>query len=161
MGDPTFAMRDLKIHNALKKKDLILTELYHGFVSLALNAKIPIIIFTPTWRANYERLAEANISENVNRDAVRLLNGLREAWDKKEEHIYIAGSIGCRNDAYRPEKALSKEEARDFHQWQIDQLCPGSIDLMVAGPSPAVSEASGIALAAARIKKGKHTHEFF
>lgn len=39
-----------------------------------------------------------------------------------KDNILIAGDIGCKNDAYRPEEALSQEEAVEFHSWQVDQL---------------------------------------
>jgi S-methylmethionine-dependent homocysteine/selenocysteine methylase len=124
-----------------------LAELYHSFLSLAHKAKLPILILTPTWRANYERLLEANISKNVNGDAVSFLENLTAAFGKFKDNILIAGDISCKNDAYLPAEALSKKEARKFHKWQIDQLCEHQIDLLTAGPLPAVSEATGIALA--------------
>lgn len=30
--------------------------------------------------------------------------------------------IGCKNDCYRPEEALSASLARQFHAWQVEQL---------------------------------------
>jgi S-methylmethionine-dependent homocysteine/selenocysteine methylase len=125
----------------------ILAELYHSYISIAYQAKLPILILTPTWRANYERLSEANISENVNGDAVQFLNELTEPFGKFKDNILIAGDIGCKNDPYRPKEALSQNESRKFHAWQVDQLCECQIDLLTAGPFPAVSEATGIALA--------------
>ncbi len=125
----------------------ILSELYQSFVSLACKAKLPIILFTPTWRTNHERLSEANIQMDVNADAVRFLNDLKAEWGAWKDNIIIGGNFGCKNDTYRPEEALSKEDAREFHKWQIDKLAETDIDLLMAGPLPAVSEATGIALA--------------
>lgn len=125
----------------------ILAELYHSYISIACQAKLPILILTPTWRANYERLSEANISKNVNGDAVKFLNELSETFGKFKDNILIAGDIGCKNDPYRPEEALSQDESREFHAWQVDQFCKYQIDLITAGPLPTITEATGIALA--------------
>ncbi|MCP4111946.1 MAG: homocysteine S-methyltransferase family protein [Desulfobacteraceae bacterium] len=125
----------------------ILSDLYHSFVSLACKAEVPIILFTPTWRANRERLSEANIRMNVNRDAVTFLNDLKAEWGAWKDNIIIGGDFGCKNDTYRPEQSLSTEDAKEFHKWQTEQLAETDIDLLMAGPLPAVSEATGIALA--------------
>ena len=125
----------------------ILAELYHSYISIAYQAKLPILILTPTWRANYERLSEAKIKKNVNGDAVKFLNEVTEPFRRSKENILIAGDIGCKNDPYRPKEALTQEESQGFHAWQIEQLCKCQIDLITAGPLPAVSEATGIALA--------------
>lgn len=135
----------LLIYDGIHKN--ILAELYHSYISIAYQAKLPILILTPTWRANYERLSEANISKNVNRDAVKFLNDLSETFGKFKDNILISGDIGCKNDPYRPEEALSQDESREFHAWQVDRLCECQIDLLTAGPLPTVPEATGIALA--------------
>ena len=138
----------LFIYDEVGKKAL--SELYHSFVSLARKAEVPITIFTPTWRANHERLAETNIKRNVNGDAVKFLYNLSEEWGTWKDNIIIGGAIGCKNDTYMPDEGLSKEEAKEFHYWQIEQLAEGGVDFLLAGPLPAVPEATGIALAMER-----------
>ncbi len=135
----------LLIYDGIQKK--ILTELYHSYISIAHQANLPILILTPTWRANHERLLEAKIHKKVNADAVQFLKELSEAFGEFDNNILLAGNIGCKNNPYRPEEALSEDESRKFHAWQLDQLCECQIDLLTAGPLPAVSEAIGIALA--------------
>ena len=140
-----------RLGNALfiydKKSKQIMSELYLEFIELACNADVPILIFTPTWRANSERLLEADIQSAVNEDAVSFLNELRSGWGKYKDHILIGGDMGCKNDAYRPGEALSTEKAKEFHAWQIDRLARGGVDFLAAGPLPALSEARGMALA--------------
>ncbi len=140
-----------RLGNALfiynKKSRRVLTDLYKQFVDLAARADLPMLIYTPTWRANPERLEEAGVQSDVNRDAGRYMNELRDAYTSLKDRILIGGDMGCKNDAYRPDEALSREEAYDFHAWQIEHLVSGNIDFLAAGPMPAVSEAAGLALA--------------
>gem|GEM_PF-3428144 len=61
----------LMIYNDAQKN--IMAGLYHRYISTAYQAQLPILLLSPTWRANYERLSEEGISKNVNGDAVRFL----------------------------------------------------------------------------------------
>jgi S-methylmethionine-dependent homocysteine/selenocysteine methylase len=124
-----------------------LSNLYQGFISVAHKADVPIIICTPTWRANHERLAETNIANNVNADAVKFLKQLRETWGTWAANIFIGGQIGCKNDCYKPAEALSKEDAKEFHLWQVHQLAKAGVDFLFAATVPASPEAAGIAVA--------------
>lgn len=140
-----------RLGNALfiydEKSRRLLTDLYEGFIDLAIKAGVPMLIYTPTWRANPERLEEAGVYSDVNKAAGIYMNELRDAHAGYKDRILIGGDMGCKNDAYRPEEALCKEEAYDFHAWQIERLISGNIDFLAAGPMPAVSEAVGMALA--------------
>ena len=140
-----------RLGNALfiydKKSRRVLTDLYEEFIDLAVKADVPMLIFTPTWRANPERLEEAGVDLDVNKDAGVYMNELRDAHKSHKNRILIGGDMGCKNDAYRPEEALSREAAYDFHAWQIERLVSGNIDFLAAGPMPAISEAAGLALA--------------
>ncbi|MBW2240097.1 MAG: homocysteine S-methyltransferase family protein [Deltaproteobacteria bacterium] len=127
-----------------------LSRLYHDFISIAHRADVPITLGTPTWRANHERLSEANIQRDVIGDSVKFLNSLREEWGSWKDKIIIGGIIGCKNDSYRPNEGLSKEDARAFHHWQIDRLTQAGVDFLLAATLPALPEAAGIALAMER-----------
>lgn len=149
---------DIHLHPRLENALLIydrtgqnaLTRLYQGFIAVARKGGVPITISTPTWRANHERLAEARITHDVNGDAVRFLKRLRNEWKTTDfDHICIGGLIGCKNDCYKPDNRLMVEEAKTFHSWQIDQLAKAGVDFLIAATLPALSEATGIALAMA------------
>ena len=138
----------LLIYDKVGKRAL--SELYHSFVSLARKAEVPLALCTPTWRANHERLSKANVQSDVNGDAVRFLNDLREEWGSWKDKVIIGSVIGCKNDSYKPDEGLSKEDARTFHRWQIDHLAEAGVDFLLAATLPAVPEATGIALAMER-----------
>ena len=57
--------------------------------------------------------------------------------------------MSCRGDAYRPDEALTAEEAFHFHAWQAEKLAAAGLDLLLAATLPALSEATGLALALA------------
>lgn len=114
-----------------------LDELYREYITVAKQAKLPIVLSTPTWRATRERLAEATIETDVNTDAVHFMRSYSDA--------FIGGLIGCKNDCYKPAIALSRTEAIDFHSWQINRLL--GADFLYAVTLPEINEALGIAQA--------------
>ncbi len=125
----------------------MLSKLYNGFIGIAQNANLPILLCTPTWRANQERISAEQIHNDTNGDAVRFLKHLRNRWESWRDNIAIGGLIGCKNDCYKPVQGLSKEEAEDFHTWQVNQLTNAKVDFLLAATLPAMPEALGIALA--------------
>jgi homocysteine S-methyltransferase len=150
---------DVDLHPRLANAPLIYDErgrnalsgIYQDYIRIARKADIPIIISTPTWRANHERLAASRVEEDVNGDAVRFLRDLRSAWGGWAKNIFIGGLIGCKNDCYNPAEGLSREDAEAFHQWQIDRLAEARVDVLMAVTLPAVEEATGMALAMTRM----------
>lgn len=149
---------DIALHPRLENALLIydeagkkaLTVLYQDFINVALEAGVPIAICTPTWRANQERISTANITSDVNGDAVIFLNRLKERYGSWAANIVIGGLIGCKNDCYMPDEGLSETEAESFHSRQITQLTKQGVDFLMGATLPALSEATGIALAMAK-----------
>lgn len=125
-----------------------LRKLYIEYASIALGADLPFLMCTPTWRANRERVDQADANPNINRDAVDFLLEIRDELNCSR--VKIGGLIGCKNDCYQPEATLSAAEAEEFHAWQIDQLSNAGVDFLMAATLPAVDEASGIASAMAK-----------
>ena len=146
---------DIRLHPRLENALLIYNEagrnklsaLYNGYISIAQEADIPITLATPTWRANYERLSGENLRNSVNGDAVQFLKELKKVRGTWANKIGIGGLIGCQNDCYRPEEGLTIKDAEAFHSWQIERLAEANVDFLVAATLPAVTEATGIALA--------------
>jgi S-methylmethionine-dependent homocysteine/selenocysteine methylase len=110
-------------------------------------AKVPILLITPTWRANYERVKNAEVCSSINSDAVLFMLELRESYDADASMIKIGGLIGCKNDCYIPEEGLSKSESETFHSWQINHLAQAGVDFLMASTLPNIYEAIGIAKA--------------
>jgi len=124
-----------------------LEKLYRGYISIALEAEVPILLITPTWRANYERVKNAEVNSSINADAVRFMLDLRESYGSYASLIKIGGVVGCKNDCYKPEEGLTKSESESFHSWQINHLAKSGVDYLLATTLPNVIEAIGIAKA--------------
>jgi len=147
---------DVELHPVLVNAPLIyddrgreaMRDIYQGYIDIASDAKLPFLMCTPTWRTNRQRVADTGIDEAINIDAVHFLRRLCESQREGRENIRIGGLIGCRNDCYQPQQALTAAEAKTFHAWQIGQLKEGGVDFIIAETLPAVGEAIGIALAA-------------
>ena len=127
----------------------LLSNLYRGYIDIAFDAGVPILLCAPTWRANRERLAEAGVDADVNGDAVRFLKRLREGLGDRGRKVLIGGLVGCKNDSYSPAESLSGDAAQAFHARQIEQLAAAEPDYLLAATLPAVEEAIGIVRAMA------------
>lgn len=124
-----------------------LEDIYRSYIDVALEAHLPLLLCTPTWRANRERVREAGVAADINSEAARFMCNLRERLGPSGRSIRIGGVIGCKNDCYRPDEALSSAESEDFHTWQIDRLSDAGVDFLLASTLPEVGEAIGIARA--------------
>jgi S-methylmethionine-dependent homocysteine/selenocysteine methylase len=146
---------EIELHDRLVNAPLVyeetgrraMGELYQGYIDIAIEAGLPILMCTPTWRANRERVFESTFSQAINIDVSHFMQQLRAANGDNQGMIKIGGMIGCKNDCYLPEQGLSATEAEQFHDWQIDQLVQGGVDFLIAETLPNIGEATGIARA--------------
>lgn len=147
----------VQLHPRLENAPLIYDEdgrdalaaLYQSFIHVARKADVPILICAPTWRANRERMVETQCTTDLNADAVRFLRQLRDGCGTWAPNLLIGGMVGCKNDCYKPEEGLDRSDAKAFHGWQIEQFADAGADFLLAATLPALSEATGIALAMA------------
>jgi len=146
---------DITLHPSLANGPLIydgtgrkaLSRIYQGYIDIAQEADLPLLLCTPIWRTNQERVIESGDPRSINTDAVRFMQELRDAQKTSADYIKIGGMIGCKNDCYRPEQGLTTQEAEKFHVWQIDQLAGAGVDFLIAETLPNIEEAIGIARA--------------
>ena len=149
---------DVELHPRLVHANLLCDEtgreelrrIYLDYIDIARRARLPLLLCTPTWRANRERLEEAGIEADLNQDAVRFLKEMQETTDDTEPPpILVGGLIGCKNDCYRPEEGLTRDEAETFHAWQLEKLARAGADFLIAETLPCIDEAVGLARAMA------------
>jgi homocysteine S-methyltransferase len=126
-----------------------LGALYRQHLDIGRAAGLPLILGTPTWRANPERLAAAGTRrvEEVNREGVWFVRSLQGEYGLYAEQVFIGGLMACRGDAYRPAEALPAADAAAFHAPQARALAEGGADFLLAATLPALSEALGMARA--------------
>ena len=128
----------------------VLRRIYESYVAAARSFGLPVIIGTPTFRASLNFVLQAGLDgagavRCLNADAAAMHREIRAQSDHRP--IYIAGVIGPSGDAYRPEKALSAEEAREYHSLQAGTLAQSGVDFLYTPTFPAVEEALGAAMA--------------
>jgi len=131
------------IYNELGSFEL--RKIYQSYIDVATRANLPILLCTPTWRANHDRVSESNINEEINVDAVNFMNEIRDQQGVNASHIKIGGLIGCKNDCYKSDEGLTSAEAERFHTWQITELAKTKVDFLIAETLPNIQEAMGIA----------------
>ena len=139
---PTLVNAPLIYSNAGRRE---LRSLYDRYIAIAGQAGLPLLLCTPTWRANRERVDASELPRRINRDAVSFLQEIRG----ERETVAIGGLSGCRNDCYRPEQGLAADEAESFHAWQIGEFAEAGVDYLIAETICTVTEARGIARAMA------------
>lgn len=140
----------VKLHPQLEHAMLIydqagrdaLTDIFHSYMDIAARAHVPILLSTPTWRANRERVIQSGAPASINQDAAEFMRGLF----RNGSIYYVMGLMSCKNDCYKPSEALTREAARKFHSWQIRSLVAGGVDCILGTTLPEVEEACGIAL---------------
>ena len=143
----------IKLHPQLVHSPLIydevgreeLSKLYCTYISIAEKAGVPMIVLAPTWRSDREKLSEAGIKKNLNRDSVDFMKEISGRFGTWKENIFIGGCLGPKNDCYDPVEALSVKEGFEFHSWQIQRLAESGVDFLIAETVPAVTEATGMA----------------
>ncbi|MFH2000730.1 MAG: homocysteine S-methyltransferase family protein [Planctomycetota bacterium] len=128
-----------------------LKRIYEQYVQAAEKYGLPLILFSPTWRANPWRLKASGLGRctDVNGDGVRFIQSVRSAFPSHAERIFIGGLMGCSHDAYQPGQALSRGDAAEFHADQAEALARAGADFLMAATLPAFSEAAGLAEAMA------------
>lgn len=126
-----------------------LAALQQEYIEIGRDANLPLILLTPTWRANPERLQETGIptETNLNAVAVHYLKNLRNEQGEYGKQIILGGLMGVKGDAYDPDEALGEEEAEEFHSVQASQLANAGVDFLIASTVPSASEAVGLAKA--------------
>ncbi len=127
----------------------LIAGLINRFIAVARKIAVPIMVTTPTWRANRERLERVGERRNVNADAVNYIREIQAAWGDFSENILVGGLMSCKNDCYLPDQGLSRLEAQAFHAWQSQKLAVAGVDFLIAQTLPALPEAVGLAAAMA------------
>lgn len=129
-----------------------LGALYRRYLDVGRTLGLPMMVFSPTWRANPERLTAAGHADwaAVNTDGVRFLQDIADGYrDDAAAPVLVGALMACRGDAYQPAAALTEAAAAAFHRDQAGALAAANPDVIKAATLPACSEAVGMARALA------------
>jgi S-methylmethionine-dependent homocysteine/selenocysteine methylase len=129
-----------------------LTRYFEAYAAVAARAGVGVVLETATWRANLDWGARLGYStedlEAANRDAVEQLVALRRSHASETTPVVVSGCIGPRGDGYEVGAAMTIEEARSYHAFQVRTFASTAADLITAITMTYADEAIGIALAA-------------
>jgi homocysteine S-methyltransferase len=143
---PDFAAFTLLAH---ERGRAALAEYYDAYLDVAERRRLPIILDTPTWRANPDwggRLGyAAEQLDEVNRDAVGLV---RSAAGRRSAEAFVSGCVGPRGDGYVAGELMTADDAERYHAPQVRALAAAGADLVSAITMTYAEEAAGIARAA-------------
>lgn len=119
-------------------------KIFKEYIEIAAKYQLPLLVTTPTRRANRERTLKSQFDENIIADNVNFLKGIRKTASTT---MFIGGLMGCKGDAYKATDVLSANNAFEFHSWQANLFKMAKVDYLFAGIMPALTEAVGMAKA--------------
>jgi S-methylmethionine-dependent homocysteine/selenocysteine methylase len=120
-------------------------EIYSQYIAIAKEYHFPLLLMTPTRKANRYNVERSPYGREIIRDNVNFLRSIRE--DTARGKVYIGALMGCKGDAYKATEVLSKSEAYEFHSWQAELFAREQVDFLYAGIMPALPELLGMAQA--------------
>ena len=127
-----------------------LKRYYTPFLQLARDRGVPIVLSTPTWRANADwgKLLgyEGDELAAVNRRAVSFIEELRDEVPGAD--VVIDGCVGPRSDGYAPTLIMDADEAEQYHAVQIGTFADAGCQQVTALTLTYPDEAVGVVRAA-------------
>ena len=129
-----------------------LTKYFRTYAELARTHRSGLVLETATWRASADwgdKLGYTNDElAAANRKCVEILEDIRDEYETPETPIVISGCIGPRGDGYVPSDLMSKEQAENYHRFQVETFVGTAVDLVTAITMNYAEEAVGLARAA-------------
>lgn len=127
----------------------LLVDYFDAHARLAVDAGMPMVLETATWRANpdwAELLGyDTAALRSVNRDAVDLLIDVRSRHPQAT--LVVSGCVGPRGDGYQG-GTVTAAEARRYHSTQVAAFAATPCDVVTALTLTSVDEAVGVVQAA-------------
>jgi S-methylmethionine-dependent homocysteine/selenocysteine methylase len=132
-----------------------LADYYEPYLNLGQRLGIPVIVDTPTWRANLDwgaRLGyDAIRLAALNRRAVEFVRDLATIrGDGSSAHV-IDGVVGPRGDGYEVGETMSASEAAAYHGLQARAFAEAGAAMVTAVTMTYADEAIGVARAASSV----------
>ncbi len=129
-----------------------LRKYFRTYAALAERFGAGLILESATWRASTDWGARLGYSQHAlaeaNRQAIRLLEEIRDERRTDSKEVVISGCIGPRGDGYVPAQAMSADEAQAYHRRQVETFAATAADMVTAITMNYAEEAVGIARAA-------------
>ena len=132
-----------------------LADYYEPYLDLGRRLAVPVVVDTPTWRANPDwgaRLGyDANQLDAVNRRAVQFVRQLATSGPGGPVEHVVNGVIGPRGDGYVIGETMSAEEAAAYHALQARAFAETGAEMITAVTMTYADEAIGVVSAAGAV----------
>ena len=129
-----------------------LRRYYRNYTDIACERGLGFVLESATWRASPDWAEKLGYSradlDQANRQAIALLEEIREEAGSDCGKIVISGCVGPRGDGYNPEELMTGAEAEAYHREQIGTFAETAADMVTAITMTHSGEAIGIARAA-------------
>ena len=100
-----------------------LRKYFRSYAEIAKRFDTGLILESATWRASSDwgmRLGYTSATlVEANRQAIQLLEEVRDEYETEQVPIVISGCLGPRGDGYVPTSAMSEDEAEAYHSEQV------------------------------------------
>ena len=126
---------------------------YHrSHAAIAKEHGVGFVLESATWRASADWGEKLGYSRDelaeANRQAIGMLEEIREEYQSNEARMVISGCVGPRGDGYDPAHVMSEDEAERYHAEQIRVFAATAADMVTAITMTNVAEAIGVTRAA-------------
>lgn len=129
-----------------------LRNYYARYAQIARKEGVGFILESPTWRASADWGQKLGYCEEAlataNRDAIALMQELRQGFETPRTPMVISGCVGPRGDGYDPGQVMSPAEADTYHTAQIRSFGEAGADMVTAITMTNANEATGVTRAA-------------
>jgi S-methylmethionine-dependent homocysteine/selenocysteine methylase len=146
---PYFAAFDLLQHAA---GQAALRKYFRTYAALARQYAVGCILESATWRASAYWGAKLGYARaalvEMNRQAIALLQEIRQEYEHDKTPMVISGCIGPQGDGYHPATFMSVDEAEHYHTMQVGTFREADADMVTAITMTYAAEAIGIVRAA-------------
>lgn len=132
-----------------------LSDYYRAYVDIAVRAGAPLLLETPTWRANPDHATllgyDAAGLDRVNRMAVDFMTGLAREREADLVGWSVGGMVGPRGDGYASAGPVDPDAAADYHRPQLAAFASAGASRACVLTLTEVGEAIGLSRAAADV----------
>lgn len=130
-----------------------LTDYFLGYVDIAVRAEAPVLLETPTWRANPDHAAQlgydAAALDRINRQSVEFLTEVAATRADELVGWEVGGTLGPRGDGYATSGPIDPDAAADYHRPQLASFAAAGVQRATVLTLTEVGEAIGVSRAAA------------
>ena len=131
-----------------------LRRYFRSYAEIARRYGVGLILESATWRASADWGARLGFTPaalaGANREAISLLESVRDESETEATKIVISGCLGPRHDGHDPADAMTADEAAAYHGAQIETFADTAADMVAALTLTYTAEAVGIVRAAER-----------